>query len=187
MGLEKSLASEIHDVPVSRRQIVYLAAMIAIPLALAVSAIFFAPLKPGQTERSTFLGLGIVGLIVLIVGWMLMTAVLRHAIALHPDALVVKHSMYTFHILRSEISAIKVTPIDSVGQLGLALRKNGIAAFAYYSGWFWGRKNELIFCAISTYPVYLLTFDGTAKCRQLALSASPAVAERILQWAAEQS
>jgi hypothetical protein len=185
MSLEKSLTSESHDVPVARRQLMYLAAVTAIPLALTVLAIFFAPLKLGETERSIFLGLGIVGLVVLIIGWMLMTAVLRHTITLHADALVLKHSMYTFQLQRSEISAIKVSAIDSVEQLGLAIRKNGIAAFSYYSGWFWGRKNELIFCAVSTYPVYLISFEGTAKCRQLALSATPAMAERILKWAAE--
>ncbi|KAB8044627.1 hypothetical protein [Janthinobacterium aquaticum] len=66
-------------------------------------------------------------------------------------------------------------------QIGLSI-KNGVAAFGYYSGWFWGRHGELIFCALSKSPVYLVKFDGASKCRQLEISASPEMIRDIKQW-----
>ena len=71
----------------------------------------------------------------------------------------------------------------TLSEIGLALRTNGVAGFGYLSGWFRRVGNEKIFCAVSQGPLWLLTFEGSAGCRQLALSASAETVRRIEEWA----
>ena len=174
---------EKDDIPVSSKQVLYLALLIFLPLALSAAMIHWAPPKPGQTELDNLLAFGIVGAIATVLFGMLVIAAKRHVIEISRDVLVVKHSLYTLALERSEVESAKAREVNSLDQLGLSTRKNGIAAFGYFSGWFWGAHGNITFCALSRWPVYLVTFEGTTKCRQLALSASPEVVRRIEVWA----
>lgn len=172
-----------NDIPVSSKQVLYLAILIFLPLALSVAAVLWVPKKTGYTKSDDLWALGIVGAIAAILLGMLIVAAKRHVIEFSRDTLVVKHSLYTLALNRSEVESAKVSEVNSLDKLGLSTRKNGIAAFGYFSGWFWGMHGNLTFCALSRWPVYLITFEGTAKCRQLAISASPEMTRNIELWA----
>jgi hypothetical protein len=108
----------------------------------------------------------------------------RHAVEITADAIVIKHSLYTLVLARDAVRSVQTHKVSSVDQLGLSTRKNGIAAFGYLSGWFWGAHGDLTFCAVSQWPVYLIRFEGGSKCRQIALSASPEAIRSIENWVA---
>ena len=169
------------DIPVSSRQILYLTLLTFAPLLLAFGVIAWAPSKPGQSDT---LAVWIVGAVSLLLLAMIATTVKRHAIEITGKALVIRHSMYTLRIERSAVVSASVREVGSLDQLGLSTRKNGIAAFGYLSGWFRGAQGDLTFCAISARPLYLITFNGSANCRRLAISASPDVVRAIEAWCA---
>jgi hypothetical protein len=176
-----------NDLPVSSKQIVYLSLTVFIPLALALVVVFWAPSKPGQMRSDGALAAGIIAVIAIGLLSLIVTTAKRHVIEISRDTLVIRHSLYTLAIERSAVDSAKVREITSMDQVGLSTRKNGIAAFGYFSGWFWGRNGDLTFCALSKWPVYLITFEGSLKCRQLALSTSPEVARSIEAWASPAS
>lgn len=171
-----------YDIPVSSKQIFYLALLILLPPALAVAAVFWAPSKPGHGKSDDVLALSIIGVIAVGVSGMLIAAAKRHVIELSQDILVVKHSLYTLAVPRKEVASASIREVSSLDKIGLSTRKNGIAACGYFSGWFWNTQGKLTFCAFSTLPVYLLTFEGSAKCRQLILGASPEMIRSIEAW-----
>lgn len=107
----------------------------------------------------------------------------RYSVAITPEQLVVRHSIYTFKLARSEVKAVSARQVAASADLGLVIRTNGVAGFGYLSGWFRRIGNEKTFCAVSQGPLWLLTFEGSAKCRQLALSASPETIRSIEDWA----
>lgn len=172
-----------NDIPVSSKQIVCLSLTVFIPLALALIVVFWAPAEPGQMKSDGMLEAGILGAIAISLLGMIVATARRHTMELSRDMLVIRHSLYTLVIERSTVDLAKARAITSIDQLGLSTRKNGIAAFGYFSGWFRGVNGDLTFCALSKWPVYLITFEGSGKCRRLALSASPDVARSIEAWA----
>ncbi|HEY5798993.1 MAG TPA: hypothetical protein VIT92_02175, partial [Burkholderiaceae bacterium] len=110
----------------------------------------------------------------------------RHAVEIQAAQLTVRHSLYTFSIKRSEVDAVSVIELADPGQLGLSIRTNGIAAFGYLSGWFRRGSSGRTFCAIAKGPLYLVSFEGRASCKHLALSANPELASAIAAWAPAQ-
>ena len=170
------------DIPVSSKQIVSLLLTVFIPLALAFLVVLWAPSKSVQTRSDEALAAWIVGGIAIALLSLIIAAAKRHFIEVLPDALTVRHSLYTLAIERSAVDSLEVREITSIDQLGLSTRKNGIAAFGYFSGWFRGAEGDLTFCALSRWPAYLITFEGSARCRQLALSTNPDVARSIEDW-----
>ena len=175
----------MNDIPVSSKQIRNLALIGFIPLALAVAVIFWAPPKAGQTASDAWLAAAIVGVIAIGLFGLIAVTAMRHSIDVTPAALVIRHSMYTLVMERSAVKSATVREIKSLDQLGLSTKKNGVAAFGYFSGWFRGTRGELTFCALSTWPAYLVTIEGDAKCRRIALSASPELARSIEAWASQ--
>jgi hypothetical protein len=174
----------VQTLPTSSRQLLYMALVLFAPLLLAAALIGWGPVKPGHTPTGTLVAACVVGAVALLFAAIVAACALRHAIGITPGALVVKHGMYTLKIDRAAVTSATVREIASVHDAGLSTRKNGAALLGYYSGWFWGRRGELVFCAVSTAPVHIVTFEGSAKCRQLVLSASPDVARAIAAWAA---
>ena len=112
---------------------------------------------------------------------------MRHTIAITPDAMTVRHSVYTLKLDRAAVTSATVRQIGAIDEAGLTTRKNGTAFCGYYSGWFWNAHGGMVFCAASvrpSQPLCVVTFEGRANCRQLVLSASPEVARAIAAWAA---
>ncbi|WP_374580047.1 hypothetical protein [Pseudoduganella sp.] len=161
--------------PPSSRQVSLLALILFAPLSLTAWALLATSPKPAGLATVAVIAVGFVAILYFIVA--------RHAVELTPSRLKVKHSLYTFSLERSEVSALRVSELASADQIGLALRTNGVAGFGYLSGWFRRVGNEKIFCAVSQGPLWLLTFEGSAGCRQLALSASAETVRRIEEWA----
>lgn len=174
---------EKSDIPVSSRHVLYLTLTLIVPLAIVTALIFTAPLKPQQTDASRLLAAGIIGAVLLLCLGILVAVVRRHAVELRPDALVVRHSMYTFTLRRDEMAAAEARVVTAADELRLTSRSNGIALFGFLSGWFWRGRGDPVFCAVSAFPVQLIRFEGGARCRLLALSASPELAARIVVWA----
>ncbi|GAB2844717.1 hypothetical protein GCM10027277_10770 [Pseudoduganella ginsengisoli] len=169
--------------PTSRRQLAYMALVLFAPVVLTVALVCWAPPKPGQTQADMWIAVGVVALLVVMMTAILSLSALRHAIDITPDTLVVKHSMYTLKLERAAVTSATVRELPSMDAARLSTKKNGTALFGYYSGWFWDTRSNLTFCAVSGQPVYLVAFEGSAKCRQLVLNASPEVAQRIAAWA----
>lgn len=172
-----------NDIPVSLRQVFYLAFTIFMPLLLAAVLIIWVPSKPGQTGSDFVIAAGVLGIVSIVLLVLVVVVAHRHAVEIVDDAIVIKHSLYTLVLERNEVNLAHTSKVNSIDQLGLSTRKNGIAAFGYYSGWFWGAYGDLTFCAVSKWPVYLIKFEGSSKCRQIALSASPEVISSIENWA----
>ncbi len=173
-----------NNIPVARRQLVHMALVMLGPLVLSIAAICWAPAKPGQTPSDSVVAFAIVGAVGLLLVALLAAAATRHTIAITPAAITVRHSVYTLQLHRGAVMSASVREIGSIGEAGLSTRKNGTAFSGYYSGWFWNLRGGLVFCAASARPLYLVTFEGHAQCRQLVLSASPEVARAIAAWAA---
>lgn len=172
-----------NDLPVSWRHIMYLAATVFGPIVFSVGVILWTPPKPGSTESGNLVAASIVGFISLGLLAIIVATAKRRVIEISADSSVVKHSLYTLRIERSSVSSISVKEITGIEQIGLSTRKNGIAAFGYFSGWFHTMNGDPAFCAVSEWPVFLITFEGSLKCRHLALSASPPVVQSIAAWA----
>jgi len=170
------------DIPVSARQILYLALTMFAPMLFTIGVVALVPAKSGQSASSEVMALTTVGVILVGLVSVLLATVSRRVVEIRPDLLVVKYSLYTLAVNRSDIKSVQVWKITSLNQLGLSTRKNGIAAFGYFSGWFCGLNGDLTFCALSKWPVYLVTFDGDVKCKQLAISASDDLARQIESW-----
>lgn len=171
------------NLPTSPRQLLYLALSLLTPMLLSVALICWAPAKPGHTPNDTLIAVGVVVVIVLLFAAIVAAAAMRHAIDITPGAIVVRHSLYTLTLERAAVTSATVRAIDSIAEAGLTTRKNGMALFGYYSGWFRGRRGAPTFCAASATPLYLVTLEGDTKCRQLVLSASPGIARDIAAWA----
>lgn len=171
-----------NDIPVSPRQMLYLALTMFGPLLLTVALVSIAPVKAGQSGGSKGVAFAIVGTILFGLLAILVCAIRRRAVTITPESLIVRHSVYTLVVNRSEVNKVQIRQIASLDQLGLSTRKNGIAAFGYFSGWFWGLNGDLTFCAMSQWPVQLITFEGSIKCKHLALSAAPELARDIETW-----
>lgn len=172
------------DIPVSSRQMLYLALVIALPLVFSLAVLAWAPPKPGQSPSASIVAAGIVAAVALGLLGLFVAMMKRHAIEITRETLVVRHSLYTLSIERASVTAVSVQEVASVNQLGLSTKSNGIAAFGYFSGWFRAARGEPVFCAISARPLYLITFEGSTPCRQLAISTSLDVANRIAEWGA---
>lgn len=170
------------NIPTSPRQLVYMALTLFAPLLLTVALICWAPAKPGQTQADTLVAAGVVAGVVVLFAAILAVSAMRHAIDITPGALVVKHSMYTLTVNRADVTSVTVREIPAIADARLSTRKNGTALFGYYSGWFWDTRGALTFCAVSAHPIYMVTLEGNAPCRQLVLSASPEVARAIGAW-----
>jgi hypothetical protein len=171
------------ELPVSRQQLGWLAVMLLGPMLLASIAATWAPPKPGHTAMHSLLGWGVIGAITLGLLALLCLVARRRAIEIDDTAIVVRHSLYTLRLRRADVSALHLRQVATLGELGLSLRRNGIAACGYYSGWFSGPRGERTFCAISTWPAYLITVEGEGSCRHIALGMSPELARRIAGWA----
>ncbi|AVR96435.1 hypothetical protein [Pseudoduganella armeniaca] len=171
------------ELPVSRQQLGWLAVMLLAPMLLVSIAATWAPPKPGDTAAHGLLGWSVIGAITLGLLALLYVVARRRAIEIDDTAIVVRHSLYTLRLRRADVSALHLRQVATLDQLGLSLRRNGIAACGYYSGWFSGPRGERTFCAISTWPAYLITVEGQARCRHVALSIPPELARRIAAWA----
>lgn len=108
---------------------------------------------------------------------------LRRSIRLSPADLHVRHGFYSWRIRRDEVRACGMKEVARARALPLKLRRNGVAAFGLYSGWFSGPANEDIFCAVSAEPVFVFRFKTDDKERLLAVSCSRDMAEAIRAWA----
>lgn len=161
--------------PPSARQVALLALIMLAPLGIAMAAISRTASTPA---------LVILGIALLVLAAILVFVMARHSVEVSPERLTVKHSLYTLAVERRAVGTVKIQQVRTIGCLGLAVRTNGIAAFGYLSGWFRTRDGSRAFCAVSQGPLYLVTFEGQAECRQLALSASPDIAAKIEAWAA---
>jgi hypothetical protein len=163
------------DYPPSLRQLLLLALILFTPLVFTFWAMSRSAPQPGALATVGVVTVGFMAILYFVAA--------RHAVDVTPERLTIRHSVYTLKIERSQVTGVSVRQADSVARLGLAIRTNGIAAFGYYSGWFRRSGNHKVFCAVSQGPLYLLDFEGSAKCRQLALSASPETIRRIEDWA----
>lgn len=129
-------------------------------------------------------GMIIVAMTVLLIVTVCGAMIVRRSIELSDKELLIRHSYYRFTIARKDVIAVEVSRLDSVSDLGIVLKTNGVAAFGYLSGWFRIRTGAPLFCAVSARPVYLVTFTGTRlACHTLAVSCTADMAEQLRQWA----
>ena len=170
------------DIPISWRQILYLMCIMFIPLVFSGALLLWSPLQQGHTPSGRLVAIGVVASISAGLVGILIATVKRRVVEISPSTLVIRHSIYTLVVPRDSIISVELRQVSSVDQLGLSVRKNGIAAFGYFSGWFTGIYGDLTFCAISKWPVYEVNFKGHAKCKRLALSVNAAVADAIAEW-----
>lgn len=107
----------------------------------------------------------------------------RRAVQLADDALRIQHSFYTLEVSRGDAHQLKVEQVQSLDDLAITIKKNGVAAFGYLSGWFYGPSGALMFCAVSEFPVFRLKLHGNTRCRLIAISCSHEMAAAIRAWA----
>lgn len=163
---------------IKARHVVLLTILFIIP----ASAAYFLLLETEADAFATIVN-GLAGTACLGIGIAVLASIgLRRSIKLTDDCLVVRHSFYRIEIRKSHISKVTCEKCDDVTTLYLSSKKNGIAGFGFYSGWFHDRQGELVFCAISSLPTYRFVFAGDVQCRSVVLSCSSDMANKIFQW-----
>ena len=110
------------ELPVSWRQIVYLALAVFVPLIFAAAVIAWAPPKPGNAESGKLLSAAVVGSIALGLMGIVVTTARRRVIEIGGEALTIRHSLYTLVLKRSEVRSMTIREVESVGELGLSIR-----------------------------------------------------------------
>lgn len=152
-------------------------------MVFALCAVLYLPRKQGAAPFD-LIGLLIAGLLGAFVVVTSVLMIKRRSIDISADRISIKHSYYTFNLDRSAVTSVSVREIQSINELGLSIKTNGIALFGYYSGWFLGVHNQKLFCAISAMPAFDIAIEGeTLKCKRIGISCSPEVADRIRSWA----
>lgn len=174
----------MRNLPISSRQLLFMSMVMLGPVVLSMAVMYWVPAKPGHTPSDNWTAALVLGVAALLLAGLVAASAFRHAIDIRHDLLTVRHSVYTLKLARADVTSVTVRELGSISEAGLTARKFGTAIFGYYSGWFWGARGALTFCAVSATPVYLVTVEGSAKCRQLVLSAGPDVARELAAWAA---
>ncbi|NHZ87560.1 hypothetical protein F2P45_00710 [Massilia sp. CCM 8733] len=175
------------DIPTSNKQVLPIGVLFAVPLLLTTFFYFLTPHQkaPGSME------LGFVGGMLIASGVLALvlcaSMLKRHSVELGPDAIVVKHAFYTFRLARADIRAPAVERLPDVRSLGISNKRNGIAAFGFYSGWFNATSGERVFMAVSGAPVVVLRFTGHPKCSVLAVSSGGNLEADLAAWLAQGS
>ncbi len=158
-------------------QVVGIILLMAIPVGIA--AFMMMQNSRGGANPGTLIVAMTVLLIVTVCG----AIIARRSIELSADELSIRHSYYSLKIARRDVSAVEVTKLASMSELGLTLKTNGVAAFGYLSGWFRLRTGARIFCAVSAKPIYRVTLTAARlDCTTVALSCSEEMAESIRRW-----
>lgn len=172
------------ELPISMRQVVKLALLLCAPLILSMAVVLLAWPKQGQAHGGLAVPVGLIVVTVIGLLGIVVAMMGRRVVGISPSTLHVKHSLYTLAIDKSSVTTISVCEVQSLADLGLAKKTNGIAAFGYRSGWFRRKQGDSIFCAVSTGPMYLIALGGHGKYRHLALSANVELIRRIEMWGA---
>lgn len=172
-------------IPVVSKQLALLGSVVALPILLSAAVVFAFPLGHDATSAEMRLAAALLLLCVLLVGGLLASIVMRRSIVLDADSLTVKHSFYTIRFRKDQLQSVKIMRLVNADQLGLTTKRNGVAAFSFYSGWFYVDSGQICFCAVSSVPIYQLRFIGSIPCRLLAVSCSEAMAEAIRAWKPE--
>lgn len=107
---------------------------------------------------------------------------LRRSVEIAGEELRVRHGFYSWRIGRTAIGRVETRELAKARDLPLSLKRNGVAIFGLYSGWFYGARGEDVFCAVSAQPVFVFRFSGVGKSRTLAISCSSAMAAAITAW-----
>ncbi|NHZ65612.1 hypothetical protein [Massilia genomosp. 1] len=161
--------------------------LFAVPLLLTTGFYFLTPhtTTPTATETGFVSGMLIASALL---GLLVCTSMfIRHSVELTADALVIKHAFYTFRVERACIQGAVITRSGDMSSLAMSTKRNGIAAFGYYSGWFKVAHGERAFMAISGAPVVMLRFTGHPKCALLAVSGSATLEAELAAWLREGS
>lgn len=175
------------DIPTSDKQVFLIGMLIAVPLLLTTFFYYLTPHKQAPSALET----GLVGGILVASGLFALVLCasmrMRHSVELGADAIVVKHAFYTLRLARGKIQAPAIERLPDVRSLGITTKRNGIAAFGYYSGWFNASKGERVFMAVSGTPLVVLRLAGHPKCSVLALSSSGSLEADLAAWFAQGS
>ncbi|MEG1055914.1 MAG: hypothetical protein RSF79_28175, partial [Janthinobacterium sp.] len=111
------------QLPLAAGRVAALALLLFGPLALGA----IVPAKPGDTGA---LAAGILGLCAMLMLAILGAIAMRRSVTFGDRDVIIRHSFYT---IRIDAQAWTGAALDTVGQSGITFRKNGIAAFGYYS------------------------------------------------------
>lgn len=170
------------DIPTSNKQVVLIGMLFAVPLLFATGFYFLTPHAKAPTAIETGFVSGML-IASAMLGLLVCTSMLlRHSVALTADALVVRHAFYTFRLERARIQGPGITRSADVTSLAISTKRNGIAAFGYYSGWFNVAHGERAFLAISGAPIVVLRFTGHPKCSVLAVSGGAILEAELAAW-----
>jgi len=161
-------------------QLIGIGSLILVPLIIVYFVIESGPKGPtedwGGAALVTYAIGGLTGILVCT------PMFFRRQIVLSDNKLVISHSFYTLSIARSDVSSVTVTELAKADELGISTKKNGVAGFGYLSGWYNGPYGDLMFCAISSRPIYRVELDGNLRCSIIGLSCSAQMAQQIARW-----
>lgn len=174
--------NEQRTIPVESRQLDLLGSVVALPILLSAAGVVAFPLGHGATSSDVHLAAALLLLCFLLVGGLLASIAMRRSIVLDADSLTIKHSFYTAQFRKDRLLSVTITCLENADQLGLSAKRNGVAAFSFYSGWFNADAGQICFCAVSSVPIYQLHFIGTMPFPLLAVSCSESMVEAIRAW-----
>lgn len=163
------------QLPLAAGRVAALALLLFGPLALAAMLGAIMPAKPGDTGA---LAAGILGLCAMLMLAIFGAIAMRRSVTFGDRDVIIRHSFYT---IRIDAQAWTGAALDTVGQSGITFRKNGIAAFGYYSGWFAGARGDTVFCAIGGGTLYRIATPGHARCSAILIGCSAPLAHTLRQ------
>lgn len=163
-------------------QIAGIATLMSVPVGIAAYMLMHKS-RARIADTGWDPGMMIVAMTILLIVTVCGAMIVRRSIELSNEELVIRHSYYRLKIARKDVTAVEVSQLNSMDELGIVLKTNGIAAFGYLSGWFRMRTGAPLFCAVSARPAYLVTFTGARlDCRTVAVSCSANMAEQLRRW-----
>lgn len=170
------------DIPTSKKQVFLTGMLFAVPLLLATGFYFLTPHAKAPTAMETGFVSGML-IASALLGLLVCTSMLtRHSLEFNADVLVVRHAFYTFRLERARIQGPVIARSADLTSLPISTKRNGIAAFGYYSGWFNVAQGKRAFLAISGAPIVVLRFTGHPTCSLLAVNGNAALEAELAAW-----
>jgi hypothetical protein len=174
------------NIPISLKQVLFVGLLFVMPILLAAIGTFGFPESHQSSKEELWFSTTVLIAAAIISIVVCRSMITRRSVELTEEYILVKHTFYTFQVHWRDIHSVTVSRTSDVPDLKISTKKNGIAAFGFYSGWFNADYGELVFLAISVPPILVIRFAGHPKCSAVALSCSSAMEAGIRAWASHE-
>lgn len=172
---------QINNIPTSYRQVFFIFLLVTIPILFS-AYVLFLPIGDRVNANDAKVGVGLLVLSGVLSFAVCGSMLTRRSFSISDNSLQIKHTFYSVDLNRRELKNIQISEITESISSYISTKRNGVAAFGFYSGWFNGQYGKGIFCAVSRKPIYLLEFEGHNKLSAVLLSCNVEGFQALTEW-----